>query len=89
MIRFPGVGAVGHGGRERVMPMQRVRRLASVAVVATLASQKAVEWKMAWNGMRSAPGCKSRSEVPQPGTYFATAQLADVKPVQLRMTIQD
>jgi hypothetical protein len=59
------------------------------SVVATLASQKAVEWKMAWNGMRSAPGCKSRSEVPQPGTYFATAQLADVKPVQLRMSIQD
>ena len=36
MIR-PGVGAVGRGGRERVLAMQRVRRLASVAVVATLA----------------------------------------------------
>jgi hypothetical protein len=59
------------------------------SIVATLASQKAVEWKMAWNGLRSAPGCKSGSEVPQPGTYFATAQLADVKPVQLRMTIED
>jgi hypothetical protein len=59
------------------------------SVVATLASQKAVEWKMAWNGLRSAPGCTSGAEVPQPGTYFATAQLADVKPVQLRMTIED
>ncbi len=33
----PGVGAVRHGGRERVISMQRARRLASVAVVATLA----------------------------------------------------
>ncbi len=32
-----GVGAAGRGGRERVLPMQRVRRLASMAVVAALA----------------------------------------------------
>jgi hypothetical protein len=37
MIRFPGVGGVRRNGRERVIGMQRVRRLASVAVVATLA----------------------------------------------------
>jgi hypothetical protein len=37
MIRFPGVGGVGHGGRERVMAMPRARRLASTAVVAVLA----------------------------------------------------
>ncbi len=37
MIRFPGVGDVGHTGRERVIGMQRARRLASVAVVASLA----------------------------------------------------
>jgi hypothetical protein len=59
------------------------------SVVATLASQQAVEWKMTWNGLRSAPGCTTGADVPQPGTYFATAQLADVKPVQLRMAIQN
>ena len=37
MIRLPGVGGVGRGGRERVIGMQRARRLASVAVVASLA----------------------------------------------------
>jgi hypothetical protein len=37
MIRFPGVGDVHHRGRERVIGMQRARRLASVAVVASLA----------------------------------------------------
>jgi len=37
MIRFPGAGGVGHTGRERVIPMQRARRLASTAVVAVLA----------------------------------------------------
>ena len=53
----------------------------------TVAPEKAVGWKMTWNGLRSAPGCKSRSAIPEPGTYFATAQLADAKPVQLRMTL--
>ena len=37
MIRFPGAGGVRHIGRERVIPMQRARRLASTAVVAALA----------------------------------------------------
>ena len=37
MIRFPGVGGVGHNGRERVIGMQRARRLASTTVVAVLA----------------------------------------------------
>jgi hypothetical protein len=36
MIRFPGAGGTGHSGRERVMRMQRARRLASTAVVAAL-----------------------------------------------------
>jgi hypothetical protein len=53
----------------------------------TLGPEKAVGWRMTWNGLRSAPGCKSRAAVPEPGTYFATAQLADAKPVQLRMTL--
>ncbi len=37
MIWRPGVGRVGGEGRERVMRMQRARRLASVVVIATLA----------------------------------------------------
>jgi len=37
MIRYPGVGGAGHPARERVIPMQRARRLASTAVVAVLA----------------------------------------------------
>jgi hypothetical protein len=37
MIRFPGVGGVGDGARERVITMPRARRLASTAVVALLA----------------------------------------------------
>ena len=37
MIGFPGVRDVCHIGRERVIAMQRARRLASVAVVASLA----------------------------------------------------
>jgi hypothetical protein len=37
MIRFPGVGGVRHTDRERVITMQRARRLASTAVVAFLA----------------------------------------------------
>ena len=42
---------------------------------------------MSWNGKRSRPGCKTRAEVPRPGTYFATAQLEGAKPVQLRMIL--
>ena len=37
MIRLPGVGGMRRDGRERVMAMQRARRLASVAVAAALA----------------------------------------------------
>jgi hypothetical protein len=37
LITFAGVGGVRHNGRERVIGMQRARRLASVAAVATLA----------------------------------------------------
>lgn len=52
-----------------------------------VATQKAAVWRMTWNGRRSAAGCKSRPEIPKPGTYVATAQLADVKPVRFRMTL--
>lgn len=37
MIGYQGVGGVRHTDRERVIPMQRARRLASTAVVAVLA----------------------------------------------------
>ena len=51
-------------------------------------SEDAVEWTMRWDGRRSRPGCKDRPEVPQAGTYFATAQLDGAEPVQLRMILR-
>jgi hypothetical protein len=54
----------------------------------TVRSEDAVEWKMTWNGRRSAKDCKNSPAIPRAGTYFATAQLAGAKPVQLRMTIK-
>jgi hypothetical protein len=53
----------------------------------TLEAEQAVEWKLAWNGLRSRDGCKSRPEIPRPGTYYATAQLAGAEPVRLLMTL--
>lgn len=53
----------------------------------TVRSEDAVEWKLTWDGLRSADGCKDRPEVPRPGTYFATAQLDGAEPVQLRMAV--
>ncbi len=47
----------------------------------------AVEWTTAWDGKRSRKDCRTRTEVPRPGTYFATAQLDGAKPVQLRMIL--
>jgi hypothetical protein len=47
----------------------------------------AVEWKIAWDGARSATGCRARPETPRPGTYFATFQFAGAKPVQQRMVL--
>jgi hypothetical protein len=54
----------------------------------TVRSEDAVEWKMTWNGRRSAKDCKNSPAIPRAGTYFATAQLTGAKPVQLRMTIK-
>jgi hypothetical protein len=53
----------------------------------TVRSEDAVEWKLTWDGLRSADGCKDRPEVPRPGTYFATAQFDGAEPVQLRMAV--
>ena len=52
-----------------------------------LDGEQALEWTLAWNGRRSRENCKNRSEIPKPGTYFATAQLDGAKPVQLRMIL--
>ena len=54
----------------------------------TVKAEDAVEWSMRWDGRRSRAGCKDRPEIPQPGTYFATAQLDGAKPVQLRMILR-
>ena len=35
----------------------------------TLKAEQAMTWKLTWNGRRSSDGCKSRPEVPRPGTY--------------------
>lgn len=51
-------------------------------------SEAEIEWTLTWNGRRSAEDCKNRSEIPQAGTYFATAQLKGADPVQLRMTLR-
>lgn len=54
-----------------------------------LASKADVAWTMTWNGERSVAGksCKTGSDTPRPGTYWATAQLTGADPVQLRMII--
>lgn len=50
-------------------------------------SEEAVEWRLRWDGQRSRKNCEDRPEAPRAGTYVATAQLDDAKPVQLRMIL--
>jgi hypothetical protein len=57
------------------------------AVTRKLDPEQAVEWSLSWNGRRSRAGCQSRPEIPRPGTYYATAQLAGAEPVRLRMIL--
>lgn len=54
----------------------------------TLRPERAMEWTMRWDGRRSRKNCKHESEIPRPGTYFATAQLDGAKPVQRRMLLR-
>jgi hypothetical protein len=54
-----------------------------------LESQQAVEWRMTWNGLRSASGCEQDSESLEAGNYVATAELSDAEPVKLRMMLSD
>ncbi|SDR77001.1 hypothetical protein SAMN04488543_0397 [Friedmanniella luteola] len=53
----------------------------------TVRAEDAVVWTMTWDGARSRQDCRTRPEVPRPGTYFATAQLDGAEPVQLRMIL--
>jgi hypothetical protein len=57
------------------------------AVTRKLGPEQAMEWSVSWNGRRSRTGCQSRPEIPRPGTYYATAQVAGAEPVKLRMTL--
>lgn len=52
-----------------------------------LEAEQAVEWRLTWDGLRSRAGCKSRPEIPRPGTYYATAQLNGAEPVRLLMRL--
>jgi hypothetical protein len=51
-------------------------------------AERAVAWKMKWDGRRSRENCKRRPEMPRAGTYYATAQFKGAKPVQLRMILR-
>jgi len=55
---------------------------------AKIKAEDALTWSMRWDGKRSRADCKTRPEIPRPGTYFATAQLDGAKPVQLRMILR-
>lgn len=54
----------------------------------TVRAERAVAWRMTWDGRRSRDDCKRRPEIPKAGTYFATAQYDGAKPVQLRMILR-
>ena len=56
--------------------------------LAKLEAEAAFTWSVRWDGRRSRPGCKTRPEIPRPGTYVATAKLDGAKPVQLRMILR-
>jgi len=56
--------------------------------MAKVKAEDALTWSVRWDGRRSREGCKSRPEIPRPGTYIATAQLDGAKPVQLRVILR-
>ena len=76
-----------YSGTDRIYTTKNCAK-AVKPVVKVLAPEQAVAWAMKWDGKRSKSGCGQRPEAPRPGTYFATAQLTDAKPVQLRIVIQ-
>lgn len=54
-----------------------------------LKPEQAHEWKMTWNGSRSAAKCTVDDGAIRAGTYVATAQFKGAKPVQHVFTIKD
>ena len=77
-----------YSGKDRIWSSQDCGKTLA-AFDKKLAPRAGVSWKMTWNGERSVKGkaCKRGTDTPQPGTYWATAQLDGAKPVQLRMII--
>lgn len=53
-----------------------------------LKPEQAHEWKMAWNGARSAEKCTVDNGTIRPGTYVATAQFKGAEPTQHVFTIK-
>jgi hypothetical protein len=76
-----------YSGVDRIWTTKHCARLVRT-ITETVRSEAAVEWRVAWNGRRSAAGCRTGSANPRPGTYVASAQLAGARPVQLRMVIR-
>lgn len=75
-----------YSGRDRIWSSADCPR-AVRPIAKQLVSEKSVTWQQRWNGRRSAPSCRTRSEIPRAGTYFATAELKGARPVQLRMIL--
>jgi hypothetical protein len=77
-----------YSGQDRIWSSRDCAR-SLAAFDKKLAPRAGVAWKMAWNGERSVKGkdCKSGTDTPTAGVYWATAQLNGAKPVQLRMII--
>ena len=77
-----------YSGKDRIWSSQDCGKTLA-AFDKKLAPRAGVSWKMTWDGERSVKGkeCKRGKDTPQPGTYWATAQLDGAEPVQLRMII--
>ena len=58
------------------------------AVEKTVKPEQAYEWKMTWNGSRSAEKCAVDKGAIRPGTYVATAQFKGAEPTQHVFTIK-
>ena len=73
-----------YSGRDRIWSTADCTDLVKPTSV-KIATEDAYEWRLVWDGRRSKASCKTRPEVPKPGTYVATAQFKGAQPVQLRM----
>ena len=77
-----------YSGSDRIWSTRDCPRLVT-PISTQLESQQAVEWKITWDGLRSADGCGHDSESLDAGNYVATAELSDAEPVKLRMILSD